>query len=53
MDTNHSGYRGGTDVTKSSSLLDVINSKRERERRRERERERGEMNRWMDRWVDG
>lgn len=48
MDTNRSGYRGGTDVTKSSSLLDVINSKRERERR-----EGWEMNKWMDRWVDG
>ena len=42
MNMSHSGCSGGTDVTKSSSLLDVINSETEKEGERE--------NGWMDGW---
>ena len=45
MDTSHSGCSEGTDVTKSRSLLDVINSKRKKEGERERK--------WIDGWMGG
>jgi len=45
VDTSHSGCSGGTDVTKSSSLLDVINSERDKEGESERK--------WIDGWMGG